>query len=73
MQREESLATKITDHSNVDKPITPSSVESFANSIYQALRQEGCEQKDIIGVSSQLLGLVTSALGNPEENDQNEK
>ena len=37
-------------------------VRSLANSIFQNLREEGFENKDIIGVSSQLIGMVTSAI-----------
>ncbi len=45
----------------IEKPITAEAVEIIANSIYNVLRQEGCEEKDIIGVSSQLIGLVSSS------------
>jgi hypothetical protein len=51
----------------VKKPITSKSVEVIANSIYNILRQEGCEEKDIIGVSSQLIGLVASSFETEEE------
>ena len=46
------------------------SIKTLANSIYTTLREEGCEHKDIIGVSSKLIGLVTQAMENKdEEND----
>ena len=38
------------------------SIKTLANSIYATLREEGCEHKDIIGVSSKLIGLVTQAM-----------
>ncbi|NRA46059.1 MAG: hypothetical protein HRU09_13995 [Oligoflexales bacterium] len=44
------------------QPIPDKTVKVLANSIYQSLKDEGCQNKDIIGVSSQLIGLVTSAL-----------
>lgn len=43
------------------------SLKTLANSIYATLREEGCEHKDIIGVSSKLIGLVTQAM-----NDKNQ-
>lgn len=46
----------------VGQPIPDKTVKVIASSIYQTLRDEGCQNKDIIGVSSQLIGLVTSAL-----------
>lgn len=46
------------------KKIFPEKViKSLASSIYQTLKDEGCENKDIIGVSSQLLDIVTSSIG----------
>ncbi len=39
-------------------------IKVLANSIYQNLKSEGCKNKDIIGVSSQLLSLVTVELSN---------
>ena len=37
-------------------------LDSLANSIYENLKEEGYQSKDIIGVSSKLIGLVTSAI-----------
>ncbi len=37
-------------------------VKALATSIYKQLQDEGCQYKDIIGVSSQLLSLVTLEL-----------
>ena len=44
------------------KPLTGKAVKLLADSIYQTLKDEGCEEKDIIGVSSQLISLVTEKL-----------
>ncbi len=43
-------------------PLPDKVIKILANSIYQNLMNEGCQDKDIIGVSSQLIGLVTSAM-----------
>ncbi len=62
----ESVPTKL--RGNVrEKESKPSflpdrSLKTLANSIYATLREEGCEHKDIIGVSSKLIGLVTQAM-----------
>ena len=37
-------------------------VKVLADSIFEQLKSEGCEAKDIISVSSQLLSLVTDQL-----------
>lgn len=44
------------------KPLTGKAVKVLADSIYQTLKEEGCEEKDIIGVSSQLISIVTQRL-----------
>ena len=44
------------------KPLTGKAVRVLADSIYETLKAEGCEEKDIIGVSSQLISLVTANL-----------
>jgi hypothetical protein len=44
------------------KPLSGKAVKVLADSIYQTLKDEGCEEKDIIGVSSQLISLVTARL-----------
>ena len=46
----------------VIKPLSGKAVKVLADSIYQTLKEEGCEEKDIIGVSSQLISLVTARL-----------
>lgn len=37
-------------------------VRNLADAIYKHLQNEGCQAKDIISVSSQLLGLVTDQI-----------
>lgn len=37
-------------------------VRNLADAIFKHLRDEGCEARDIISVSSQLLGLVTDQI-----------
>lgn len=46
----------------VVNPLPDKVIKVLANSIYQNLMNEGCQDKDIIGVSSQLISLVTSSL-----------
>ncbi|MBI2603620.1 MAG: hypothetical protein HYW48_11260 [Deltaproteobacteria bacterium] len=58
---------KISADLKANKAISQQTVKILANSIYTALREEGCQDKDIIGVSSQLIGLVTSAIDEREE------
>ncbi len=42
--------------------VTDQAVKLLASSIYRQLQDEGCAAKDIISVSSQLIGLVTDEL-----------
>ncbi len=42
--------------------ITDKAVRSMADAIFKHLQDEGCQPKDIINVSSQLLGLVTTEI-----------
>lgn len=49
---------------NSKEALSAKAVEILAHSIYQNLKDEGYAHKDIIGVSSQLIGLVTSAIQN---------
>lgn len=46
--------------------VSDQAVKALASSIYQQLQQEGCETRDIISVSSQLIDLVTAALQKDE-------
>ena len=51
-----------TSRNSAEQPLTGNTVKILADSIYQTLKAEGCESKDIIGVSSQLISLVTDNL-----------
>ncbi len=62
MKPQNPLSEKISTECKTSKPLNQRAVKMVASSIYDALRQEGCEHKDIIGVSSQLIGLVTTAI-----------
>lgn len=42
--------------------MTEKAVKSLAGAIYKNLQSEGCQSKDIIGISSQLLDLVVDEL-----------
>lgn len=42
--------------------ITDKAVRTMADAIFKHLQDEGCQAKDIINVSSQLLGLVTTQI-----------
>lgn len=42
--------------------ITDKALRSMADAIFKHLQDEGCQPKDIISVSSQLLGLVTTEI-----------
>ncbi len=50
-----------------EAPMTDKAIKSLASSIFETLKNEGCKNNDIIGVSSQLIGLVTSALKNQDK------
>mgnify|MGYP006278782105 CR=1 FL=1 len=43
-------------------------VRSLADAIFKQLQSEGCQAKDIISVSSQLLGLVTDQIRGDDQN-----
>ncbi len=43
-------------------PVTDKAVRLLAGSIFRQLQNEGCQPKDIINVSTQLLDFVTSEL-----------
>jgi hypothetical protein len=42
--------------------LTDKAVRSLADAIFKHLQDEGCQTKDIINVSSELLGLVTDQI-----------
>ena len=46
-----------------EKMLVDSDLRDIANAIYRSLQTEGCESKQIISVSSELLNLVTRELG----------
>lgn len=58
-------ATK-TDQQHKNNVLSDNIVKSLAHSIFENLCTEGCRPQDIIGVSSQLLSLVTSELQKQE-------
>ncbi len=48
-------------------PIPDKVLKSLAQSVFETLCNEGCQAKDIIGVSSQLISLVTYELARQHE------
>lgn len=42
--------------------LTDKAVRTMADAIFKHLQDEGCQAKDIINVSSELLGLVTTQI-----------
>lgn len=46
----------------VSQPMPDKALKVLASSIFKHLQSEGCQPKDIIGVSTQLLDLVTTEL-----------
>ncbi len=59
-------AKKPTDAADANQVITDRAVRSMADAIFKQLQEDGCQVKDIINVSSELLGLVTSQISKPE-------
>jgi len=56
-------AQKLSDFSRYSsRPLPDRTVKVLATSIFRHLQNEGCQPKDIISVSTQLLSLVTSQL-----------
>lgn len=49
------------------QPLPEKVVRSLAESVFETLCNEGCQPKDIIGVSSQLISIVTSELARGQE------
>lgn len=47
---------------NKGQVITDKALRSMADAIFKHLQDEGCQPKDIISVSSALLGLVTTEI-----------
>ena len=56
------IQTPNTDTSKAMANLPERAVKALANSIFKHLRHEGCQPKDIISVSTQLLSLVTTEL-----------
>ncbi len=59
---QETIATASLQSNSRREQMPEKAVRSIASSIFKTLCNEGCNPKDIIGVSSQLLSLVTSEL-----------
>lgn len=57
-----SSTNKVALHGAAAVIITDKAVRSMADAIFKHLQDEGCQAKDIINVSSQLLGLVTTQI-----------
>ena len=53
---------RTTTATNVAQAMPDKAVKLLATSIFKHLQSEGCRPKDIIGVSTQLLDLVTHEL-----------
>jgi hypothetical protein len=60
--KEQLASMDISNASRKVNPMTDKLVKSLAQSVFETLCNEGCQPKDIIGVSSQLLSLVTYEL-----------
>jgi hypothetical protein len=55
-------ATTKNDTTSPVMNLNDKAVRSLADAIFKQLQSEGCQAKDIITVSSQLLGLVTDQI-----------
>lgn len=62
------LAKKIQ-KTSIQNPVNDKTVRALADSIFEHLKEEGCDPKDIISVSSQLLGLVTHDIQSSDNDD----
>ena len=60
--KEKLASLEINNASKKANPMTDKAVKSLAQSVFETLCNEGCQPKDIIGVSSQLLSLLTFEL-----------
>jgi len=65
-QPAKTLTTATSKASVQEAVITDKAVRSMADAIFKHLQDEGCQAKDIINVSSQLLGLVTTQISAPK-------
>ncbi len=50
--------------------VTEHSAQSLARAIFQQLKSSGCQDRDVIAISSQLIALVTSALAQQPSNSR---
>ena len=62
----EMKSTENTSSPLSSQQLTDKAVRTLASSIFQQLKEEGCQPKDIIHVSSELLGLVTTQIRQPD-------
>jgi len=56
------LTTQVQQPKNAAPSVNDKALRSMADAIFKQLQNEGCEAKDIISVSSQLLGLVSDQI-----------
>jgi hypothetical protein len=56
------LTTQVQKPTNATSSINDKALRGMADAIFKQLQNEGCEAKDIISVSSQLLGLVSDQI-----------
>ncbi len=56
------VVTRKTDSATPVMNLNDKAVRSLADAIFKQLQSEGCQAKDIITVSSQLLGLVSDQI-----------
>lgn len=56
------LTSQVQKPTNATPGINDKALRSMADAIFKQLQNEGCEAKDIISVSSQLLGLVSDQI-----------
>jgi hypothetical protein len=55
-------SSNVASHTTAKQSVNDRAVRLLASSIYRQLQDEGCEARDIISVSSQLIDLVTTEL-----------
>ena len=56
----EAKVNSSTSSGAMSQQLTDKALRSLAGEIFQQLKEEGCQAKDVINVSSELLGLVTT-------------
>ena len=67
--RKEKDVVDSVQQSKSEKPqqLNDKALKILANSIYKSLKNEGCHNNDIIGVSRQLIGIVASSIKKKEK------